>query len=267
MDMKRILQAMDGVATKPVVGADSMAKFLSIIDKNASVQVLNENKTPHKVSLPVQMAMQHYQQADSAPVSERKSSLISKYFHQVEQEIAEEKSEKQQLIKQYSQLIAERVMMKEAANPAQQAAIAIAKKKKKIKENEIPGHSMGFKPGPGGPGMMPNESSEHDDLKDLQTELWDFYKDVHGFRPRHWSREEWNDIDFLHKQQQNLINIIDNMSPEERKENGWLNENELPKPIKPKKKTSVCKTGQVQTGMQTKDGKLVPKCSVTGIKK
>jgi hypothetical protein len=205
MDMKRILQAMDGVATKPVVGADSMAKFLSIIDKNASVQVLNENKTPHKVSLPVQMAMQHYQQADSAPVSERKSSLISKYFHQVEQEIAEEKSEKQQLIKQYSQLIAERVMMKEAANPAQQAAIAIAKKKKKIKENEIPGHSMGFKPGPGGPGMMPNESSEHDDLKDLQTELWDFYKDVHGFRPRHWSREEWNDIDFLHKQQQNLI--------------------------------------------------------------
>jgi hypothetical protein len=35
-----------------------------------------------------------------------------------------------------------------------------------------------------------------------------------------------------------------------------------PKTIKPKKKTSVCKAGQVQTGMQTKNGKLVPKCSV-----
>ena len=29
--MKRILQAVDGVATKPVVGADSMAKFLRVV--------------------------------------------------------------------------------------------------------------------------------------------------------------------------------------------------------------------------------------------
>jgi hypothetical protein len=36
-----------------------------------------------------------------------------------------------------------------------------------------------------------------------------------------------------------------------------------PKTVKPKAKTSVCKTGQVQTGMQIKDGKSVPKCSVT----
>ena len=35
-----------------------------------------------------------------------------------------------------------------------------------------------------------------------------------------------------------------------------------PKTIKPKKKTSVCRAGQVQTGMQTKNGKLVPKCTV-----
>jgi len=34
------------------------------------------------------------------------------------------------------------------------------------------------------------------------------------------------------------------------------------KVIKAKKKTSSCKTGQVQTGVQTKDGKVVPKCSV-----
>ena len=35
-----------------------------------------------------------------------------------------------------------------------------------------------------------------------------------------------------------------------------------PKAIKPKAKTSVCRTGQTQTGMQTKNGMSVPKCSV-----
>jgi hypothetical protein len=151
MDMKRILQAMDGVATKPVVGANDMAKFLSIVDKNANVQVLQEG-SPHKISLPVQMAMQHYQKETPAPVAEHKTSLLNKYFTEVEQEFSEEKNQKRNLINQYAQTIAERVLMKEAANPAQQAAIAIAKKKKKVKENEIPGHSMGFTGG-SGPGM------------------------------------------------------------------------------------------------------------------
>ena len=36
----------------------------------------------------------------------------------------------------------------------------------------------------------------------------------------------------------------------------------IPKPIKAKTKTSSCRAGQVQTGVQTKDGKLVPKCSI-----
>jgi hypothetical protein len=48
--MKKLLQTLDGVAAKPVVDADSMKKFL---------QVLTEAKSPHKVALPVQMAMQH----------------------------------------------------------------------------------------------------------------------------------------------------------------------------------------------------------------
>ena len=52
MDMKKILQAMDGVASKPVEGSNDMKKFLSVI---------TEGKNPHKVTLPVQMAMQHYQ--------------------------------------------------------------------------------------------------------------------------------------------------------------------------------------------------------------
>jgi len=109
MDMKRILQAMDGVATKPVVGADNMSKFLSIVDKNASVQILNE-ATPHKVSLPVQMAMQHYQQPTK--MLERKESLIYKYFTQVEEEKLQEQVNKRQLINQYAGQIAERVLGK-----------------------------------------------------------------------------------------------------------------------------------------------------------
>jgi len=110
--MKRILQAMDGVATKPVVGADSMAKFLSVIDKN-DVEILNEATNPHKVSLPVQMAMQHYQQTPQIEKKKFTNTGIRKFFHEVEQEVAEEKTNKQQLLRQYSQTIAERVLMRE----------------------------------------------------------------------------------------------------------------------------------------------------------
>jgi hypothetical protein len=143
MDMKRILQAIDGVATKPVAGANDMAKFLSIVDKNAKVEILNEGSNPHKVSLPVQMAMQHYQkpQTEKQPTHKPvgRETTIGKYFYKVEDEIAEAKDRKRQLINQYASVIAERVMMK---------------------ENEIPGHSMGFKPGPGSPGVMPTEAHD-----------------------------------------------------------------------------------------------------------
>jgi len=110
--MKRILQAMDSVATKPVAGADSMAKFLSVIDKN-DVEILNEASNPHKVTLPVQMAMQHYQQTPQIEKKKFTNTGIRKFFHDVEQEIAEEQTSKQQLLRQYGQTIAERVLMRE----------------------------------------------------------------------------------------------------------------------------------------------------------
>jgi phosphopantetheinyl transferase (holo-ACP synthase) len=115
MDMKRILQAMDGVATKPVAGANDMAKFLSVIDKN-DVEILMEGN-PHKVTLPVQMAMQHYQK-EEVVANKPKEKLIDKFFHEVEQEQIAEQNKKRQLIKQYSQTIAERVMMKESYSTA-----------------------------------------------------------------------------------------------------------------------------------------------------
>jgi len=43
MDMKRILQAMDGITNKPVQGADSMAKFLRVVDEAAINQPTNKS--------------------------------------------------------------------------------------------------------------------------------------------------------------------------------------------------------------------------------
>lgn len=103
MDMKKILQAFDGASTKPVEGASDMSKF---------VQIVTEGANPHKVSLPVQMAMQHY----AEPKKEKtvKESIIGPYLKLVEEEQAEKEAEKKQIIKQYASIIAERVMMKES---------------------------------------------------------------------------------------------------------------------------------------------------------
>jgi hypothetical protein len=157
--MKRILQAMDGVATKPVVGANDMARFL---------QVVTEGANTHKVTLPVQMAMQHYQQPKEKTQSTHKpvgrETTIGKYFHKVEDELAEQNAHKRQLINQYASTIAERVIMREGKDPKLEK---IAKRKalqaidstlyKNYAEN-MSDHSMGFKPGGGGDvGIMPNE--------------------------------------------------------------------------------------------------------------
>lgn len=116
MDMKRILQSLDTVATKSVVGVNDMSKFLSIVDKNNSIQILKE-ASPHKVTLPVQMAMQHYQEVtEKAPSRVGRDSVIGKYFQEAEQAIVqreeENKQERKQLLNQYAKIIAERVRLK-----------------------------------------------------------------------------------------------------------------------------------------------------------
>jgi hypothetical protein len=91
------------------VQENSISKFLSIIEKN-DVSILNEGANPHKVALPVQMAMQHYQQPEK--ILERKSSIIYKYFEQIEEEHLQEQTNKKQLLNQYASQIAERVLGK-----------------------------------------------------------------------------------------------------------------------------------------------------------
>jgi hypothetical protein len=58
-------------------------------------------------------------------------------------------------------------------------------------------------------------------LIDLQTEMWDFYKDVHGIRPRHWTQEQWDSMEFLQAQREALIKTIDAMTPEQKIAEGW----------------------------------------------
>jgi len=119
MDMKRILQAMDGASSKPVEGVDSMSKFLSII---------NEGSNPHKVTLPVQMAMQHYQQPVvgqpiTTPVSNiTRESSIRKYFDQAETDATKRLTQKNTMYKQYAQTIAERVLMRESTQRIKEGA-------------------------------------------------------------------------------------------------------------------------------------------------
>ena len=102
--MKKILQALDSTTSKPVEDSNDMKKFMSIISEGAN---------PHKVSLPVQMAMQHY----TAPVKPvvKKPSIFEQYFAEAEEAIVQQQEEKQALIRQYSRVIADRVRLKESS--------------------------------------------------------------------------------------------------------------------------------------------------------
>jgi hypothetical protein len=345
MDMKRILQAMDGVATKPVVGANDMAKFLSIVDKNASVQLLQEGN-PHKVSLPVQMAMQHYQKEESAPEPQQarvgRESVVRKYFDEAEQAIQAEQIKKKNFYKQYAQTIAERVLMKEskldersttekqartmaaaAHNPAFAKKVGIdqkvakefnqkdkgtallsnamkGKKKKKVKENEISGHSMGFNP-TGGPGMgnyVVDEAPLDFDKENPAASTIHSHQGVNPasieariMRARNQLKElaqraESNDllvwesiskhfpelamnieqirhgIEELAKIRKGGGRRVHNIPSTIGENNSIKQANATVKKIKPKVKTGVCRAGQVQTGVQSKNGMTVPKCSV-----
>ena len=106
MDMKKILQALDGVSTdkKPVEYSNDIKR---------SLQIVTEGSNPHKVSLPVQMAMQHYQEVDS---TKKSTSLLERYFAEAEEELTrkatEQKEQRKALIRNYAEVIAERVRLK-----------------------------------------------------------------------------------------------------------------------------------------------------------
>ncbi len=132
--MKKILAAVDGPANQPKTNASDMKKFVSIV-----------NESNNRLSVAEQMAVQHFQEPRkdiTSPVlnkdADAKPNMIGKYFKKIEEELAESDLRHKERAKQ----IAERVInkMHGASSPAQQAAIAISKKKagkkpKDIKEN------------------------------------------------------------------------------------------------------------------------------------
>jgi hypothetical protein len=136
MDMKKILQALDKKSSMLVEDSSDMKKFMSIVTEGAS---------PHKVSLPVQMAMDHY--STPATVIHKSPSLFKKYFAEAEDAVMHKQVEQKQLMRQYARIIAERVQEKTPT------------KQKGIKESSIPGHSPGFTGGIG-PGLQSNQPVE-----------------------------------------------------------------------------------------------------------
>ena len=94
------------------VQENSLSKFLSIVRKN-DVSILKEGAGPHRVALPVQMAMQHYQQP--TPKTQPRERLIDKYFVEAETNLTQRKEEKRAVYNQYAKTIANRVLMKEGA--------------------------------------------------------------------------------------------------------------------------------------------------------
>ena len=313
MDMKRILQAMDGVSTKPVEGANDMKKFL---------QVITEGANPHKVSLPVQMAMQHYQKPTEVKV-ETKSPIrtsVNKYFREVEQEFNEQQDQKRQLINQYAQTIAERVLMKEDKAVKQRLDPKCWKGKHKegtkikggvrvnncVPNESVNEHEAGWGRHGQGPGMQnyvvdeapiamdptePNNPMIHSHQGGNPATLKDRISRARAQLIELAERAQSNDLlvwegicrdakgGMFMGLEQNLEQIRHGIAElaSKRRKGGTISRGidkhigeavmpkikaATPKPIKPKVKTSTCRTGQVQTGMQTKDGKLVPKCSV-----
>lgn len=64
--------------------------------------------------------------------------------------------------------------------------------------------------------------SDSELIQRLQLELWDYYKDLYGVRPRHWTAEQWVDIHFLQAQRKLLDQALANMTREQRIAEGWL---------------------------------------------
>jgi hypothetical protein len=297
----------------PAPVSEGLSKFLSIVRKN-DASILNEGRGPHRVALPVQMTMQHYQKTETAPI--KQSLGVSKYFHKVEEELAEQQAHKRQLINQYASTVAERVLMKEGKAVKQRLDpkcwTGKHKEGTKIKggvrvNNCVPNesvneHEAGWDRHGQGPGIQnyvvdeapldfdkdspmsstvyghkgANQGSIEYRIGRARGQLQELAKMAQRDDPLAWQHiarlfpELAMNIEQIdhglrqlgsirRKGGRNSKNIPQHLDPD-------INEAVL-NTIKPKAKTSTCRAGQTQTGMQIKDGKSVPKCSVTGIKK
>jgi hypothetical protein len=102
MDMKKILQAMDGAAQSAPKADDDMKRFVSIIA---------EGRGPlNRLTQAENIAVNHYSDNTISEVSEKKTSTIDKYFKSVEQEIAENRSKKLDNAKALAERVSEQML-------------------------------------------------------------------------------------------------------------------------------------------------------------
>ena len=226
MDMKKILQALDGSSQKPVEGSNDMKQFISII---------NEGANPHKVSLPVQMAMQHY----SSPIENKpaKPSLLKQYFAEAEEAVVKKHDENRKAINQYARFIAEKVQMKENYNPNM---------------SPNPGFTGGV-----GPGLQSNQPAEAiDNPKDVVK------MDIPLLiRLLEYAREDAKTDMDLHNVTEKLIQFSEegDVLTMEHYDAIVGEQKMLPEPT-----NEACWKGYQQIGMKKKNNKTVPNCVPKG---
>jgi len=128
MDMKKILQAIDGQTTKPQAEVGDMARFVSIIAEGAGK--LN------RLTAAESLAVNHYTSQESnknitTPVlnvdKNAKPSMIGKYFKQAEQEFAESQEHRQEQSKQLAERVSSKLNGFYGNKPASTRNLARAK--------------------------------------------------------------------------------------------------------------------------------------------
>lgn len=110
--VKDAFAELKAMIPKIMADAKKMSSDVKGMQAQANAQRLEEGANPHKVTLPVQMAMQHYQQESNTKKAPKK--LINKYFEEVQEELIQKKQQRRELINQYAGIIAERVRLKES---------------------------------------------------------------------------------------------------------------------------------------------------------
>ena len=101
MDMRKILQAVDGVTTKAEVNSSDMKTFLTIVEGRGPL-----NRTTSAEAI----AMQHYAEPAVTAVTENIApSLISKYFTAVEQELKEAAAKPNERARHLAERVIERI--------------------------------------------------------------------------------------------------------------------------------------------------------------
>jgi hypothetical protein len=102
MDMKKILQAMDGAAQPAAKVDDDMKRFVSIIAEGRGIS--------NRLTQAENIAVTHYIKTETTEVKDKKPSLIDNYFKTVEQELSESRNKKTEKAKQLADKVSEQML-------------------------------------------------------------------------------------------------------------------------------------------------------------